>query len=261
MNRLCILALAILFVTKTSATNIISGATCFEVVGNLENTVHLVESWYEGEHLVIPEHITWQDSVYQVVSISNLAFKRCTSLKTIEISSSVKSIAISAFIYCTKLEQIFVSKDNPNYCDIDGVLYTADHQNLLYFPCATKSKTFHIPENVRTIGTYAFFRCMGLEEVVLPPTLTRIGTAAFNGCHGLKSIEFPQCLESIDDYAFYDCPNLLEIRMLATHPVTIDKNSFSYQTSIEGNITLPSVLPPNVIQQYKRYGFVNVTTE
>lgn len=261
MRKMILLALAILFVTKTSAVNIMSGETCFEVVDNLEKTVRLVESWYEGEHLVIPEHITWQDAVYQVTSISNLAFKRCTSLKTIEIPSSVKSIAVSAFIYCTKLEHISVSKVNPNYCDIDGVLYTADHLTLLYFPRATKSTTFHIPENVRSIGMYAFFRCMRLEEVFLPPTLKRIGAAAFNGCHGLKSIELPQCLESIDDYAFYDCSNLLEVKLSSMYFISIQTNSFCYQTCKEGRLTLPPGISPDVLYKYKQLGFANVAAE
>ena len=261
MNRFSILALAILFFAKTSASNIVSGATCFEIVDNLEKTVRLVECWYEGEHYAIPEHIKWKESAYQVTSISNLAFKRCTSLAIIEIPSSVKSIAISAFIYCSKLQQIVVSKDNAYYCDVDGVLYTADRQKLLYYPRATTINSFHVPENVKTIGTCAFFKCMGLKEVVLPPALTQIGSAAFNGCHRLKTISFPFQLEIIEDYAFYDCPNLLEIRMSSKHPIVIKTNSFSYQTYKEGHLALPPNLPPNIKQAYKNFGFVNIVTE
>ena len=261
MNRFSILALAIFFFAKTSASNIVSGATCFEIVDNLEKTVRLVECWHEGEHYAIPEHIKWKDTAYQVTSISNLAFKRCTSLKIIEIPSSVKSIAISAFIYSTKLEQIVVSKDNTCYCDVDGVLYTADQQTLLYYPRATTINSFHVPENVKTIGTYAFFKCMSLEEVKLPPALTMIGIAAFNGCHRLKSISFPQQLEIIGDYAFYDCPNLLEIRMTAMHLIAFKANTFSYNTYKDGRITLSPNLPPNIKQAYKNFGFVNIVTE
>ena len=261
MRKNILLALAIFIATESNAHNIVSDATCYEVVDNSPKTVRLIECWYEGEHLSIPEQVVWQDTAYQVASISNLAFKRCTSLKTIEIPTTVKFIAISAFNYCTKLEQILVSENNPIFCDAEGVLYSADRQTLLYFPRAKKATSFHIPDTVSNIGAYAFFKCDGLEEVDLPPALTHIGIGAFNGCHHLKSVVFPHHLESIGDFAFYDCPNLLDITLSSMHFISIQANSFCYQTCKEGRLTLPPGISPNVLNQYKQLGFVNVATE
>ena len=261
MRKMILLALAICIISKSNAYNIVSDATCYEIVDNSKKTVRLIECWYEGEHFTIPEQVIWQDTAYQVVSISNLAFKRCTYLKTIEIPTTVKSIAVSAFNYCSKLEQILVSESNPIYCDADGVLYSADRQTLLHFPRAKKATSFHIPDNVSNIGAYAFFKCDGLEKVDLPPALTQVGIGAFNGCHHLKSVVFPHHLESIGDFAFYDCPNLLEVTLSSMHFISFQANTFCYQTLKEGRLTLPSDISPNVLNQYKQLGFANVAAE
>jgi hypothetical protein len=39
-----------------------------------------------------------------------------------------------------------------------------------------------IPDNVTTIGDYAFSYCSGLTEVAIPDSVTTIGSGAFDGC-------------------------------------------------------------------------------
>ena len=65
--------------------------------------------------------------------------------------------------------------------------------------------------NVTSIGTYAFFGCIGLISVVIPDGVTYIGQYAFSGCSDLKSIIIPNSVKLLDAYAFLDCKNLTSI--------------------------------------------------
>ena len=58
-----------------------------------------------------------------------------------------------------------------------------------------------LPEGLTNIEDEAFYRCIGLEEVVLPSTLTHIGSKSFEGC-GLRSLVIPDGVQSIGFAAF-----------------------------------------------------------
>ncbi len=62
-----------------------------------------------------------------------------------------------------------------------------------------------IPDTVREIGRYAFFRCGALESVGLPDGLRSIGEGAFCKCCRLSAPSFPRTLESIGPQAFLGC--------------------------------------------------------
>ena len=55
-----------------------------------------------------------------------------------------------------KLTNIFVDAGNPQYCDIDGVLYNKQQTALLCYPGAREYSEYVIPEIVIKIGRSAF---------------------------------------------------------------------------------------------------------
>ncbi len=75
-----------------------------------------------------------------VVSIGNNAFSNCTSLKSITIPSSVLKIESTSFGSCTNLMEINVDPSNPNYCSVDGVLYSKDKTELICVPSGKFAK-------------------------------------------------------------------------------------------------------------------------
>jgi len=91
-----------------------------------------------------------------VESIGDLAFVRCQGVKEITIPKSVLSIAGDAFVVNTALTAIHVSKDNPNYTDVDGVLYSKDKTKMIKYPGAYAKETLIIPHGVRTISEAVF---------------------------------------------------------------------------------------------------------
>jgi len=75
-----------------------------------------------------------------VTEIGPNAFVSCTSLKSITIPSSATKIYSSAFSNCTGLTEINVDPSNPNYCSVDGVLYSKDKTELICVPLGKFAK-------------------------------------------------------------------------------------------------------------------------
>ncbi|MBO5939765.1 MAG: leucine-rich repeat domain-containing protein, partial [Kiritimatiellae bacterium] len=102
----------------------------------------------------------------------------------------------------------------PGFCD--GIAFRnaeiCGKPTLAGLPgCATGAitiphKVFGCP--IARIGDYAFFRCIGLEEVQIPDSVTSIGASAFYGCSGLKKITIPSGVTGIGDRAFWGCRRL-----------------------------------------------------
>lgn len=99
-----------------------------------------------------------------------------------------------------------LSKSISNYEDVDGVVYSKgfEERYLINYPCGRKDASFTIPSDVahldiecfnsnpyikevtlplrlKSIGNYAFVRCLNLERLIYTGTgLEKIGAGAFN---------------------------------------------------------------------------------
>ena len=140
-----------------------------------------------------------------VTSIRYFAFSGCTGLTSLEIPASVINIEDSAFSGCQNLTSIIVDKKNQKYDSRNDCNAIIDTQtNALIMGC----KNTIIPEDIKSIGVDAFYRCTGLTSIKIPDSVKTIGTRAFNGCTGLTSIEIPSSVTIVDYCAFDDCDNV-----------------------------------------------------
>ena len=125
-------------------------------------------------------------------------------IKTIRIGADVEFVDEKAFYSCWALQNIEVDENNPNYCDVDGVLYTKDMTQVLCYPCdhdeylrqkyGYEKELFTeeiTPEYERDVQTY-----------VIPSTVTRIGAMCFNYAN-LRVIYMPEGLKTIDTLAVF----------------------------------------------------------
>lgn len=71
--------------------------------------------------------------------------------------------------------------------------------------------TLTIPNNVQTIGEYAFSLCEKLRKISLGSGITSIGTGAFSDCSELEYIKIPEKVTAILHYTFSGCENLRDI--------------------------------------------------
>lgn len=120
----------------------------------------------------------------EVTSIERNAFY-CTNLLSINIPAKVESIDTEAFFNCSSLESITVDKNNKKYYSDGNCLIEKDY-NRLILGC----KNSIIPNDIKIIGSYAFYGCKGLTSITIPESVIYINYAAFQYCSDLSVIKF-----------------------------------------------------------------------
>ena len=94
-------------------------------------------------------------------------------------------------------------------------------------------KKITIPDNVKTLNQYAYFKdCISLESISLGKGIPYISSSMFEGCTSLPSIEIPSQITSINDYAFAGCTSLSSI-FIPKQITFIGSYSFESCTNLE----------------------------
>lgn len=193
---------------------------------------------------------------YEGLPVTEIAdFSGCNleNAEVIKIGKNVSKIGSWAFENNQKLKMYVVDPENEYYCSVDGVLFTKDMKQLLFYPLAkdvtevektasdgktqkVKESTYTVPDGVEIIATKAFYKCSVIKEIVLPDSVTEIREKAFfkcsamenfslpenvtliekdafGYCSSLKEITIPKGVTAIGDYAFFNCTNLLTVNM------------------------------------------------
>lgn len=138
----------------------------------------------------------FSDSVYlETVSIPDSvkkieyhAFYDSQSLEMVEIPASVEVIGNNVFDACYSLEAINVSSENATYSSVDGVLFSKNGTELIYYP-ATKVTAYTIPDGVKTIKENAFL-FSNVDTFVIPKSVTVIEAAQCRYGSAAKNITY-----------------------------------------------------------------------
>lgn len=157
----------------------------------------------------------FMDDVEIPSSVTNLdvgAFIYCELLTNVVIPSSVVKIGDGAFFDCRELLSIEVDPGNTSYESVNGVLFSADLNELVFYPNGLSGR-YAIPSGVANVGDSAFAGCDTLTEVNFPASVTNIGNSAFGECDGLTRIELPSSVVQIGPYAFAYCDALSTVSL------------------------------------------------
>ena len=138
------------------------------------------------------------------MSIGSFIFNGCSSLTSVNIPSSVTSIAWGSFARCSSLASIEIPS---SVTSIDGSAFAG---------CSSLA-SIEIPSSVKGIGSSAFARCSSLTSIEIPSSVTSIGDNAFAGCSILK-LNLPATLKSIGKIAF---DSARQIFVNATEPPVV----------------------------------------
>ena len=94
-----------------------------------------------------------------------------------------------------------------------------------FYNCV-KLSSINIPESVKEIGAYAFFSCKDLKSITLPEGLTSIKEQTFAYCRGMETITIPQSVTSIGKAAFKGC-DILDNVVIPDTVKELGESSFS----------------------------------
>ena len=108
------------------------------------------------------------------------------------------------------------------------------------FAACTSLTSVTIPESVTSIGDYAFDYCTSLTSITIPESVTSIGDHAFAYCESLTSITIPDAVTSIGDKAFYECTSLSSVT-IGSGVTNIGSSAF-YGCSSLKKITIPDAV-------------------
>ena len=198
----------------------------------LDNITSIGEyAFYNCEKLtdiVIPDSVT---------VIERSAFEGCASLTNVNVSENVIFLGENVYANCQSLTNINVSKTNPNYSDIDGILYDKDKTTLIQYPSGKPQKSYTIPNNTIKIGFRAFQECFNLTNILIPESVTYIDDGAFNICKNLENIVIPNSVTHLGRFAFYFNLNLTSV-VLSENITSIEWYLFSNCRKLS-SITIP----------------------
>ena len=230
------------------------------------DTASLVGYTDSPENLVISKNISYEGYTLNVTSISESAFRGCTSLTSVTVPDSVTSIGDSAFYGCTNLTSITI----PNSVTSIGL-------RVFYYCRSLTSVT--IPNSVTSIGRSAFYYCRSLTSVTIPDSVISIGDSAFFGCINLTSVTIPDSVTVIGSNAFYDTPyyndksNWINGVLYMSNCLLNTNNDFNFTnnyivenstrviagSAFYGCTSLTSVTIPNSVTNIGDYAFKDCT--
>lgn len=225
-----------------------------------------------AESIKLPDSLT---------TIEKGVFGSMCSLKHLRLGKNVINIDSGFFSdsvgnfghFPPELVEINVSKENPAYTTIGGVLYTKDLKTLVRFPVAKQTKgTYMVKKGVEKIAPYAFSLVgEGLKEIIFPSTVKELGKGvfeysqieridlsltniteipedAFSSCMDLKNISLPDTVKVINRNALFGTEN--EEIIVPEGVERIEEEAFR-------NSSLRKISLPSTIKYIGKYAFAN----
>ncbi len=205
-------------------------------------TAEVAENRSASGDIIIPSTVEYNSVTYSVTSIRWGAFYNCNGLTSVTIPNSVTSIGNDAFIFCGGLTSIIVESGNTIYDsrqNCNAIIETATNTLIV------GSANTVIPDNVTSIGAYAFGGCDLTGELVIPNSVTSIGREAFSCCSGLTSVTIGNSVTSLGFEAFYHCTGLTSVTIEAETPPTLGYETFGWGTNC------PFYVPCGTLDTYK----------
>lgn len=144
--------------------------------------------------------VDYDDKKYVVNSIGLSAFEVCREMISIEIPTTIDSIAQHAFYYCTNLRKIEI----PN--EVKTIGFGA-------FGGCSEMTSISLPNCLSAIEGYLFYECTKLKSIIIPDSVDKIGRESFAYCENLEEIWLPKKLTYIGDEAFLGCKKLSRVNI------------------------------------------------
>ena len=181
---------------------------------------------YKGEYS-IPETVNG----LTVTTTWASAFISQPELTSIHVPATITDFINSGTFRGTdNLKSFTVDENNPEYCAVDGVMYTKDMKTIYALPTADLPKEYSVPDNVEIIGSNVFVG-YPFESVIIPDSVIEIEMLAFRDMVNLKSVRMSDSLKEIGPFAF-SRDSVLESVDIPASVTYIGRNAFEKCTSL-----------------------------
>jgi hypothetical protein len=208
-----------------------------------------------------------------VQAIHTEAFTSNEILTSVAIPASVMSIGTNSFASTSTLTSFSVDPANPNFSSEGGVLFNKNKSSLLLFPAARGNTPYVVPASVVTIGAGAFQSNRSLASITIPENVESIGNFAFFDADKLTSVVFSGTsrlasigrlsfkqskLESINIPASVTVIGAEAFMLAPLSSVTFDESSpitTIASSTFQGVSTLISIRVPASVTSIQEYAF------
>jgi len=162
--------------------------------------------------------------------IEDGAFYGCYNLtETVTIPASLTDIGSYCFFESNNIKSFVINSSNSKYASLNDVMYSKNMDTLFICP-GGKTGPFTIPNSVKLIGSYAFYKCSKISGTMnIPALVDYIGYYAFFGC------------SLITDYMV----STSNVYFSSTDGVLLSKNNdrlLAYPVPKSGTYVLPATL-------------------
>lgn len=236
--------LPIITIPTTSVVNLgssdaIGAITTIRVSSNLLENYRNANYWKElssriiaiGSEPAVEQHVTMQENssgLHAAIGEENLA-----NVIELKIVGDINGYDIGIIrdkmpnLHFLDLSQARIRANLYKYY---GSYSTANDVLGAYtFYAMPKLVKIALPNNIKSIGNYAFENCFGLQEVNIPLSATKIGTHAFYQCEVLKKVDIPANVTSIGSSAFQFCRKLQSVHFAPNSKLAnITEQTFYY---------------------------------
>lgn len=208
---------------------------------------------YDSENPDVTSNFTIvKDDAKKITSVREYAFNCDEKLKVVKIGADVAYVDSKAFYSCWALQCIEVDENNPNYCDVDGVLYNKDKTEIICYPCdhdtylAEKYGYAEYDSNGARIEpsadaeNYEQYKNDVLTYVV-PSSVETVGDLCFNYAN-MTTVYLPEGLKTIETLGFFEIPLLSEIYSYKTDSAVTDTHFTSREALGKIYLSLPEGL-------------------
>lgn len=168
-----------------------------------------VRSCWNNKEVVIPETIVYNNRTYTVVGFQNVTLN---NTETLTLPKTITSDI--SFYQAEKLKYIYVNEKNPFLKAVNGVLYSKNMEELIWFPSNQKVQMAFIPLGVKRIRRNAFNQCK-IKELYIPYSVSFLEYGWITECHRLTKITYERSglfdgfYESKNDYKRLKKKNLV----------------------------------------------------
>lgn len=192
----------------------ITGEDSIYQAGNVKNAIG-TENATKVKKLVISGNITQLYS-YSFAALPNLTevvigdnvtsidmntFENDVALESIELGAGVQTFSLSNKVQQV-LKEVKVSANSPYLKVVDGVLFTKDMKELLYYPVSLEDESYTIPDTVETIGYQAFRYVPHLSTIIIPDSVKTVSSYAFQYCDYLDELVIPESVNKLEYGSF-----------------------------------------------------------